>query len=840
MMTTSGPLVPFMALLGHWRRHKIQLATLFAGLVSATALWTAVQALNTHARDSYDRSAATVAEISRPAFVATDGTPFDEQAFAALRRAGLMVTPVVEGHYGQPSSAVLLTGIDPPSYGPVSGNGFVAPEGRDMLRFLEPPGVIYANAETATVLALLFENHHREPIAKTSETETSSPDESMPEIQLPEIVVRDTVTAGTAVGDIAIVQRLLGLEGRLSKLILPSDAPANAAMLPEPWLDRLKLEKPAVQVDLAGLTSSFHLNLTAFGLLCFLVGLFIVYSAIGLAFEDRLPALRTLRVCGVSRRQLLTLMVIEMTVIAAIAGAIGILAGYGVASLLLPDVAASLRGLYGARIGGVLALDISWWLGGLSISILGALGAAAGAFLNVSGMSLLETRGSPAWVRKQADKTRNKAGLALILLSLALIFYGFGDGLFAAFMVMAGILLGAAFLLPALLLLLLHLGQGFSRQPLWQWFWSDSRQQLSGLALALMALLLALGTNIGVSGMVQGFRHTFNAFLDERLSADLYVQAPSSKEGLTLIDWAHQQPEITAVLPIWSGSSEVNGLPVNVVGFEDHPSYRDTWTLLSQAEDAWRRAADGTGILANEQLSYKQDLRPGDILSLSTDAGTLQLPVVGIYADYGNPRAEVRLPNFLLVRYWPSGDRNRLALHVAGDIDATAASLRTEFQLPANQVIDQAGLKRFSQSIFEKTFTISDALSGLTLGVAGIAMVTSLLTLAHARLNGVAPLWAMGVRRQVLTRLELLKILLLALLTAIVAIPLGVAITWCLVAVINVEAFGWRLPLYVFPDQWGRLVALGMLTAFVAALYPVFRLQRTPPAELSKVFAHEH
>ena len=46
-------------LLSHWRRHPMQLATLLIGLISATALWSGVQALNQQARNSYDRAAAT-------------------------------------------------------------------------------------------------------------------------------------------------------------------------------------------------------------------------------------------------------------------------------------------------------------------------------------------------------------------------------------------------------------------------------------------------------------------------------------------------------------------------------------------------------------------------------------------------------------------------------------------------------------------------------------------------------------------------------------------------------------------------------------------------------------
>ena len=125
------------------------------------------------------------------------------------------------------------------------------------------------------------------------------------------------------------------------------------------------------------MTDSFHLNLTAFGLLSFVVGLFIVNSAIGLAFEQRLPMLRTLRACGVSARMLNAVLVAELVSLALIAGLVGLVCGYLIAAALLPDVAASLRGLYGAQIPGELTLKAEWWIAGLVISVAGALAAAA-------------------------------------------------------------------------------------------------------------------------------------------------------------------------------------------------------------------------------------------------------------------------------------------------------------------------------------------------------------------------------------------------------------------------------------------------------------------------------
>ena len=69
--------------------------------------------------------------------------------------------------------------------------------------------------------------------------------------------------------------------------------------------------------------------------------------------------------------------------------------------------------------------------------------------------------------------------------------------------------------------------------------------------------------------------------------------------------------------------------------------------------------------------------------------------------------------------------------------------------------------------------------------------------------------------------------------------PLGLLLAWLLLAIVNVEAFGWRLPLFVFPLDWLALALWAMLAAALAAAWPACRLARIPPARLLQVFAHE-
>ncbi|HAP09821.1 MAG TPA: ABC transporter permease, partial [Afipia sp.] len=86
-----------VGLLSHWKRHRMQLATLLVGLISATALWSGVQALNQQARNSYDRAAATFGGGNTAMLVGRDSPVFPQQLFVDLRRANWPVSPVVEG-----------------------------------------------------------------------------------------------------------------------------------------------------------------------------------------------------------------------------------------------------------------------------------------------------------------------------------------------------------------------------------------------------------------------------------------------------------------------------------------------------------------------------------------------------------------------------------------------------------------------------------------------------------------------------------------------------------------------------------------------------------------------
>jgi len=807
------------ALLSHWRRHPGQLATLILGLGLATGLWCGVQAINAEARASYDRADETLARSSRATIVAKDGGVIPTAIFVALQRSGWRTSPQLEGTRRIGNTRFRIVGIEPLTAPPGVLNGLIAPnpatvgqadqsQTLDIGTFLNPPGVLIVHPDSA-------------------ETLSARPD-------LPPVRLSSTVSPGVIITDISAAQDLLNKPDGMNVLVVRGDQIAQRPDL-STIAPKLELVPPERSSDISELTGAFHLNLTAFGFLSFAVGLFIVRGAVGLAFEQRRVMVRSLRLLGVPNPTLMLTIGFEMLVLATVAGALGILLGYAIAAALLPDVAATLRGLYGAQVAGSLELRWQWWGSGMAIALAGTAAAAAGSLWQTARLSILDSGRARAWAMASGTVVRWQLAVAA---SLAVIGFGLlltADGLVAGFAILGALLLASALVLPFLLALALQFCSRFSRSALVQWFWADTRQQVPGLSLALMALLLALAANIGVSTMVGSFRDTFTGWLDQRLSAQLYVTGRTQKQADEMRGFL--QPRADAVLPIWNENARLAGNSGQVFGVSDHPVYRDNWPLLSRTDGAWDRVLAGEGVLINEQLHRRAGLQLGDMLSLPK--GTT-LPVVAIYSDYGNPLAQAMVSVALLERWFPDIERKRFAVVLPDDKTAALADdLRERFDLAGRQVVQQNVVKAFSIRVFEQTFAVTDALNVLTLAIAAFAIFTSLVTIADMRQPQLAPVWAMGVTRRRLAVMEVGRAVLLAVFTALLALPVGLALAWLLLAVVNVAAFGWRLPMAWFPADWARLGMIALAAAALAAILPALRLARTPPARLVQVFTHE-
>ena len=788
--------VCLLAVLSHWRSNPLQLFTLIAGLAIATALWSGVQAINAEARASYDSAAAMLNDGQYDQLVPKQGNAIPQELYVDLRRSGWLVSPIIEGSLEN----IKLIGIDgltaPREFGSLAIDNLTS-----ILRAEGPP-VLLANSETAKLLKGIVEVH-----------------------------IDPAIASDMAVGDVGIVQKILG-RNDLSRLLIlplqPMGQPKLASIAPE-----LNLQSSRQAADMTQLTNSFHLNLTAFGLLSFAVGLFVVYSTIGLAFERRRALIRTLRSLGVPLRLLINVLLVEMVTLTLIGAFLGIILGYIIAGLLMPDVAATLRGLYGARVAGTLELRAEWWLSGFLICFVGSSAAFGGRLLYIWRMPILESVKPRAWATASSSRNRQLSFAAMILLTTALFLCIWGSGLSMAFATLACMLIGTAFALPVLILIILRFVHAQTMSPIHNWFWADTRHQLPGLSLALMALLLAVATNIGVSTMVSSFRLTFTSFLDQRLAPELFIEVDTPTESAELEAYLIQKN--VEVLPLLSVSRQIAGQPVRLFGVRVSKTYIDNWIFLNAADEAWALVKAGEAVVINEQLARRAQLTIGDLIEISPG---LRLSISAVVGDYGNPKGQVIVSEEIIRNLQPDiyasqfGVRSDSAFSLQKQIIA-------DLGISPKRIIDQASIKAISMEVFERTFTVTRALNVLTLGVAGFSLLMSLLTLSDLRIPQLAPMWALGLTRRQLCWMELVRSLALSLIVYLCALPLGLALAWVLLKIVNVEAFGWTLPMYVFPWEYIKMAGYAFLAALLAASWPALQLMRTPPSNLLKVFAND-
>ncbi|MGB0658820.1 MAG: FtsX-like permease family protein [Mangrovicoccus sp.] len=794
------------AFLSHWKRHPDQALALFVGLALATALWTGVQAINSEARAAYDRSAQALAQSDLPLLVARDADRLPLSSYVALRRAGWAVAPVVEGLYRHDGARYRLIGLDPltaPAL-PLPNDGLAKDPAHALLTFTQVPGELRAAPETIKALA---------------------------GADLPPLRPASDLTPGLLVGDIGIVSGLLGHSDTVSHLLLLASPRPHLPQLTE-IAPELRQIPASARTDITGLTASFHLNLTAFGFLSFVVGLFIVHATIGLAFEQRRAMMTSLRALGVPLRQLITAALLELLSFSLLAGLSGLVLGYVIAAALLPDVASSLRGLYGAPLGNSLNLRGDWIIAGLAMAGIGTVIAGAENLWAIAKLPVLAPRHSQGWALSTQRRIRFQAIAAALLLLTSGGLVWLGDGLVASFALLGTLLLGAALALPAVLNKALDLASRGAKHPVAQWFWADSRQQLPGLSMALMALLLALAANIGVSTMVASFRTTFEGWLDQRLAAEIYLNFGDDLAAAQALPYLTETAE--AVLPITQIEAQLGSAPGAVYGMADHATYRQDWPLLAARSQVWDELHQNGAVLINEQWANQADLSLGDTVRIDQRSHSIS----GIYADYGNPKRQAIMGLDQFRRLYPQAVNQRFALRVPPDqTQSYVTKIQEVLALRSDQITNQEAIKTASRQVFERTFAVTGALNILTLGVAAFSIFTSLLTLQTMRLPQLAPVWALGLPLWQLGALDLLRAGILAGFAALLALPTGIALAWALIAVVNVEAFGWRLPLQLFPRDWAWLMLAALLAALCAAALPAWRLSRKAPAELTKVFA---
>lgn len=820
----------------HLLRHPVQLALAVLGLALGVATITAVALVVASARRGFELSLDEVNGAATHQLVGgAVGIP--EMHYVALSRSadGAALAPVVEGYATVAGRSVRILGIDP--FADPSFRRFGALEsGSDLellRRWLTEPGAVMVSRRTANMLGVALDQRFMLEIAGRRNTAIVLALLREDRAGLDDLVLTDVSQA----------QEWLGLVGRLSRIDVKLAPGAAGARHLARWRAQLPAGVQFVVTErrsreTADLTHAFMTNLRAMSLLALLVGSFLIYNSMSFALLQRRHTLGVLRALGMTRGEVLSMVLAEAGVLGAVGSVLGAAAGLWLAGQLLSLVTRTINDLYFVSAVNEISLEPGTLLLALGVGMSAALLAAL-----LPALEATHTAPQLALRRSVLEQRAARGARGLVVVSLAML-VGAGlaiawsdRSLVAGFLSLLLLLLAAAFLTPAALRGLAILAGRLTRGSVTtRLALRDIAASLSRTGVAVAALSVAIAAAIGVAVMVTSFRVSLSDWLGRTLRADIYVTAPGP--GFSRPERAIEASVVRSLIahPSVIEHSATRRVavesplgPVLLDAIEPASRSYGGFTLIdSQAHLVWP-AFDRGDVLLTESFAFRHRLAAGDTISLLTPAGPRQFHITGTYRDYGNDRGAVLMKRAVYRAAWSDDAITSMGLYLAAgsDADAVIASLHDATRGRQDLFIRSNGeLRALSMQIFERTFAITRILYWLATAVAAIGLLSALLAYELERARELAILRALGVTPAGVGRLIETQTLFLGVVAALVAVPMGLTVALVLIDVINRRAFGWRIEWHLAPGDVVATLLIAVAAALLAGLYPAWRSSR--------------
>jgi len=182
-------------------------------------------------------------------------------------------------------------------------------------------------------------------------------------------------------------------------------------------------------------------------------------------------------------------------------------------------------------------------------------------------------------------------------------------------------------------------------------------------------------------------------------------------------------------------------------------------------------------------------------------------------------------------RYWTDNRIGSLGLLIDPEIPAEdiTSQLREGLQAVEQPLMIRSNrtIRETSLAVFDRTFEVTRVLRLLTIGVAFVGIFSALLALHLERAREFAVLRATGATRQQIISIVLYQTVAMGLMAGLAALPLGWIMSEILIHIINVRSFGWSMQSLLPSGTISETLLLSVLAAFLAGLYPAWRLSRS-------------
>ncbi len=799
------------ALLGHYRRHPLQIFLVWLGLTLAVSLLVGVLAINHNAKTSYTEGEKLFSNpFPNRIRAIEENVPISQEFYINLRRAGFTECLPIQTLQLETADnlSISVIGLDPvalllaSSTNLNNANNILSLMHSSFPVLISPPLASYLNLNNGDDIKL--KNH----------------------VSIGPVIIESGqhLSGSRVFSDITLTQ-MLGRKTGFDLLLCSELSVDKKNQLKQMLPEGLKLETHK-KSGLSALTKAFHINLLAMGMLSFIVGLFIFYQAMSLSFVQRQPLVGTLRQIGVSTRELIMAMGIEVSLWIFIGWFSGNFFGLILANELMPTVSNSLYSIYKADVNFLIAWSWDWSYQSLCMAIIGCTLACGWPIYRLLSIEPIRLSTRLSLARFAGYEFKIQCIVACVFFFVAYLVNILPHSHEKGFMLIGLLMLSIGLLTPFIIWQFFDwLSYRLSSAKM-RWFFSDAAASLGYRGVAAMAFMLALASNIGVETMVGSFRATTNNWLEQRLAADIYIEH-NLMTGSNINHWLKNQQEVKFVWQQWKTNSQTRYGNIEVLSTGSTKGEQNGLTMKVATPDFWHLLHNDRSLLISESMALKWHIKPGDNLDLAAPLGN-NWQVVGIYYDYGNPYSQLLLSHQSWLETFSGQGKAGIGI-VLNDGDKRTELINRilkKYQLPIEHVNDNNNIQAKAMQIFDRAFIITGTLGNLTLIIAVFGLFFATLVGEISRQRQTALLRCLGFSGKELIFFGGLQLLIIGFFTILIALPLGIVLSHLLIDIIMKYGFGWTIEMNYFPTKYVITFLWTLLVLAAAGAATVWRVTK--------------
>lgn len=585
--------------------------------------------------------------------------------------------------------------------------------------------------------------------------------------------------------------------------------------------------------------SSYQIGLNFMSGMALFIGIFLIYNTFSMRVVERSREFGMFRTIGMTRTQVVALVLVEAGLLGLIGSALGVAMG-----LLMSMGLAQLMSVFIGQTLTISNIPVETLITSISVGILATVIAAvipAWQAGRISPMEALRIRGNQkeGWLIRRGWWV----GLPLFIISTVLLVldpFGYDVQFQAGSLAVFGLFLGGALMIPGTIGLWDRFARPVFRRIYGSSGWigaSNIQRQRLRTTLTVAALMMGVAMTVIVRGMTASFKYDLVDWIGAYIGGDLYI---GSSVPLTSNFWKRIEvvPGVAAATPIryfesqWrspnAGDQSVTFMAVDplqysrVTRFVFSDSDIDKSSVLTQL-------AQGDSVFVSSVLAERYNLRIGDSMKLRTVSGWQDFLIAGVVVDFYNQGLTVTGSWDDMKRYFKIDDATTILVRVdPGTPVSRVKNSIDELYGKRNQLtlIANSSIKEQIDTLLAQAFSMFDMLAVIAIAVASLGIINTLTMNVMERTKEIGMLRSIGMTREQVILMILAEAGLIGIVGGLLGLLFGALLSKIFLEAMMVMS-GYRLTFILPPEGVVISLILALVISQLAALIPGLRAART-------------